>query len=379
VGYLLAFFYRKEKHNYDYFMVFMIVASFVSSLRVLGRHSLYEGSVGFDFMLIILLTLSLRFKGLRDEIKQNIFIGLSLFFVLFFGFESNTLVSNILEPKSIVNFIPNQERVMIDESLYPNQLVAVLKDALKEDETFYDNMNANLIFSLTDQKQAFLHHSAQMIYSQSPQEVYIKQFKEKLDSIPIILFDGYWWGADTDGIPTEFSTFKLTEFIYQYYEPWINLDGYNLWIRKDSELKNNFDIAQYSYSTIWTKSQSFNLIDLPYLWANTTPSLNTESLFKEELQIPLNNHSQVFEREILYHQANYLYLRIESLEDHETEVILNYGENSNEVKFMVKPGENVYAIRMSTQYDWFNADFDQLWFYGSDGLILKEIQVLKAD
>lgn len=383
ISYILMYFFKKHRTQYDTFMLFMVVASLISSLRLLGRHSLYEGEVNFDFMLLIFMTLILHYKSMEEHIRQMVFIILNLFFFLFYGFESTLLTSTALNNQVIKTYASNEVRYVPDAN-YPANLIAILKDALKENETFYENQNSNLLFELALKKEPFLHHSAQMIYSEPPQEVYIKQFTEKYANkeIPIVVFDSqWWWGADTDGIPTELSTFKLTEFIYEHYHPWIRVDDVNLWIANNSNLDSEFDISGYANTYPLTEiSQTFNMKKLPYIWATYDAKFNEQlpySFVELEVKLPLNGFSYEVPKDLIKGKGSYLYLTITSPSNYEEMVEINYLDNI--VSFSVLPGTNTYSIRISAQYDWFTGSVNQIHFSSNDTIELEKLQILEGD
>jgi len=247
-----------------YCYLFLSVACIVSSLRALARHSLNEG-LQTDFYPLLFVLVPLVFTGNKAVRKAISVLVIGFFMITPYVFAS---LEYNLAPVGIKDFlfrryVVGEDRVdTVNNPMYPYNLRKILNEKLNNDQTFIDIINAQLLYALTEREHPDLFSSAQIYYSEPPQEVYIRQFNKlyNQDRIPIIVFgmtDGWW--DKIDGIPTQLNLFKLSEWIYTHYEPWIIVDGFKLWKAKNSTIK--LDIAQID------KEEKF-IMDVPLIIAN---------------------------------------------------------------------------------------------------------------
>ena len=137
-----------------------------------------------------------------------------------------------------------------------------------------------------ERKSPFLHHSVQIIFQEPAQEAYVNEFEKKYNAgeIPIVIFsykDIKNSGierkilANLDNIPGELSLFKLSEFIYTHYEPFLIVDGFELWKAKNSNINYKIPDGENNYITEFKDvEQNFDMCLLPFIWANCDKKIN---------------------------------------------------------------------------------------------------------
>jgi len=393
---------RKSKSYKEYVVLFLATANLIASIRTLARHSLVEG---FFHMFVVILIFAIIFyiKRLSEFSRYALFSGLSLFFILFVpvydsyvnrSYSGLKLIEGV-KPFEFKQFMAGEDRYIANKGALPNNLIKFMDNYLEEDQTFFEMINAHLLYTFTRKEAPFLHHAVHIIYSEPSQIVYIKQFEKKYNDkkIPVVIFDGPWWGKVIDGIPTEFSAFKLTEFIYKNYKPWIIVDGYHLWLANNSELRYNdffemediitLDVGDdLQFQREGTVLQNFNLTRLPYIWANydnkilrnkpqTLKILGNTIIVKNETIIP-------FDDDIDKSNGNYIYLKIRSESKNNSPMTISYGED-NSISFTVLPGTQEYLLRISSQYKWVSEKINEFNITASSPMIIEQISVLRGD
>lgn len=377
VFYIGSYFIKKDKDIKDIIFMFIAIASLISSVRGLARHSLVEERVHFDFLVLLLLFLPWAFFKDKNVLSKSWVIMLSVFFLLFTSIQGEVLAQSV--DVEIDTTKLTDERVIINENAYPEKLITILKDVLNDDQMFYENVNAHLLYALTNTKAPFLHHAAQMIYNLSAQEVYIQQFEDYYQNqqIPIVIMSGTWWGAYIDNIPTEFSTYKLSEYLYAHYTPWITVDGFELWTANNSDIQETYDLSQFGYIAGVDVRQNFGVGMIPYLWANYDEQfINTtyDEYFKNTETRNINtsyNLPTINNKE----KGNYVLLKIDS----KMNDMANLTFDENSFGFDVIPGIHEYAIRISSQYIWNIKQVEVISISSGAVASILELSILSGD
>jgi hypothetical protein len=229
-----------RKNNASRILVFVAVALLVAFIRGLARHSLMEG-VQIYFFLLLLFMIPFGIEKIKPGVMKIISACMLAFFMLVpplaqIGGGPGGLALGIRD-FAFHQYQIGEKRYIQNDTEYPHNLKKLLDAVLTDGQTFFEIINGHLLYTLTERKVPFLHSSVQIIYSEPAQDVYIRQLKEKLKQnlVPLVIFDSAnYLGDEIDGIPTEFSLYKLAEFIYQNYEPWIRAEGYHIWKAKNS-------------------------------------------------------------------------------------------------------------------------------------------------
>jgi len=230
----------KEKTAVNYSIVFIAVATIICSLRSFARHSLAEG-LPHDYypLLFVLVPLVL----IKCKIKAKIISSFVIVVLLITPYVATGygIATYGVKDFTFKQFEAGDERCdTFYNQAYPSNLRKVLDTVLTDDQTFFETVNGYLLYALMERECTFLPVSTLMIQYERPQVAYIHTL-EKLyekNKVPIIITGkSDWWGCAIDGIPSELSLFKLEEWIYAHYEPWIWVDGFHLWKAKNSGIK----------------------------------------------------------------------------------------------------------------------------------------------
>ena len=239
IMFIIKIFKQQRLQKSHYMLVFLSVFSLVYFQRGFERHCLLEE---YNPYLFVFLGFSLPLLSrLKKSHSQSIFL---LSFLLYFYFfpDFSTIIKNgrLFEFKEWKN---KESRVVAINNKYKD-LSQFLSRHLTDDQTFFEFMNAPLLYPLTEREFPLLYHSAQIYFSEPPQIVYIKNLKALYEDnkIPFVIFnDDTWWGRAIDGIPPEFSAYRIAEFIYRYYKPLTYINTSQIWIANNFHFHSDSD------------------------------------------------------------------------------------------------------------------------------------------
>jgi hypothetical protein len=120
-----------------------------------------------------------------------------------------------------------------------NELKKFLDARLEKNQTFFENVNSHLLYTLAEREAPMFHQAQQIIASEAPQVIYVKQLGKlyQEEKIPVVILDSSSpYRSRLDDIPSTFGTYLISEFLYPRYVPWVWVDGQHLWIDARSGL-----------------------------------------------------------------------------------------------------------------------------------------------
>lgn len=230
---------KKKKTEEDYGLIYVAVACIVCSLRALARHCLYEGYQTDFYPLLLVLIPYVLLK--QTHVRKITAFAVMAFLILTPYVETDYgIAATGVKDFTFQRFERGEQRCdTLNNPSYPKNLRKVLDTVLTKDQTFFETINAYLLYALMERENTFLDVSTMLIQYERPQIAYLHTL-EKLygqNKVPIII-TGHsdWGGCRIDHIPSELSLFKLEEWIYAHYDPWIWVDGFHLWKAKNSDI-----------------------------------------------------------------------------------------------------------------------------------------------
>ncbi|QWU15801.1 hypothetical protein SAMN04487895_10218 [Paenibacillus sophorae] len=346
--------------------------------RGIVRHSLVEGSITHalgTFSLAILCYMIIRF-GYKDKIV--IFLITSIITIALININMVTLKGNIsVTTKAITStnyyqqytnsFDFNGSRVR-GELSDATQLKDILDATLKKDETYFDFSSTNYFFALVNRKNPiYANQSPLMISDDTTQRLALKEIK--LNNPPYVLMPiGGKLGSSIDNISVDFKYYMLSEYIYENYTPFIRLANFDLYVLKSKKDIFHDKLAKKRLVSnviedqpeVWVR----DIGDIPLLWAERDG--NDAFLKSSSLTHPIINIHQFFvdTQERIMKQPLFLIIEMESEANQRAAIELN-SKNKDKLGgflFNITKGKHSYAIRLSTDYKWWDNKVNYLTF-----------------
>jgi len=352
-------------------MTFLALATLVLSVRTTQRHSLMED---FQPMLFIFLLASSPFliKRLKPFMAAGIFLCLFLFSLML----SPTTPTGFKRGEffTLPYWQSKEPRVSVYDTRLDN-ISAFLSDNLSPGQTFLDVSENQMLYITVGSK--FPSYFTPMLYhtSEPIQEIAIKHFQDQIDQkeLPFVIFKGpeASWN-NVDGVPGEIRIYRIAELIYTNYEPFITIDGYQIWAQPASITDLSTDMAElqarYAAEPILDFVQIFALKQLPLIWGSYDPlhAAQNTAIQLEVLNTSttlMQDHGIVFDlnKQVDKDSGNYIHLRLQA--DQPALLVIMYGTDpQSTITLEVPPSKdfNNYLVRISAQWAWASQDVQSL-------------------
>lgn len=357
--------YNILNHNYKnksklllFSILFLGLYYIFNFQRGLVRHSLVEsdGFVNSYFYLIVLLFV---YALIKDSNKAKVIVlVISVFLISNFKYRDALGYQNLFEKFSMAY----SESIHIEEQGHKilrcelnekhgresyDDFVSFMNQNFSDTATFLDFSNTPMLYFYAQRKvPSYFNQYMQNTVTEFLQEENINNLK-KYD-VPVVVFSHLpeiWWD-NTDGVPNTIRYSKISNFIFQNYKPYNNINGYYIWIRNDTK------IISPSGTVPEIKPLVYKLKFYPY-------ALGKQKQIKDlyckgvELTFDAKNISiDVIDKRI----DNFLELDLTNKTIWPLEFTLEYGNKTNggSYSFLVRPEvENEkYVIPLSCQYNW---------------------------
>lgn len=381
LAFVLRFFKpRKTLKSINIMMTFLALATLVLSVRTTQRHSLVED---FQPMLFIFLLASIPFliKRLKPFMAAGIFMGLFLFNLMLFpatptGFKRGEFFT-------LPYWQSKEPRVGVYDTRLDN-ISAFLSDNLYPGQTFLDVSENQMLYITVGSK--FPSYFTPMLYhtSEPIQEIAIKHFQDQIDQkeLPFVIFKGpepFW--NNIDGVPGEIRIYRIAELIYANYEPFITINGYQIWAQPDVVTDMSPDMAelrtQYTAEPVIDFLQIFELKQLPLIWGSYDP-LHAAQNTIVQLEVLntsttlMQDHGLIFDlnKQVDKDSGNYIHLRLQA--DQSALLVIMYGADpQSAITLEVPPSGdfNNYLVRISAQWAWASQDVQSLTLFAKQAPI----------
>ncbi|MCW3105188.1 MAG: hypothetical protein JWO09_3628 [Bacteroidetes bacterium] len=501
LGAMLVFFKRlnvtrSQRFIYASFL-FLVVYYFVNFQRGLVRHSFIEGHdnglSSFAFFIFSGSVFLLSYK--RSRVSRLIaFTVLATFLMMNYKFPAVTEFQNLyakaakkagsfsaIEPKpGIVRCI---DTANFEETNF-GDFKKLIASSLTEEQTFIDFANLPMLYYFTGKiSPSYFYQNPLSVHNEYLQKKFISDLGQ-YDS-PLIVFSNFpesWWN-NVDGVPNTLRHYRLAEYFYCNYRPFVIANNLCIWKKNDLnvDLKervvfsynrdadsvktgsvacklaqagerkylltlrfNSFapeikitakgssrmirpdyssDVDHTAYymlenagglsvdvgnkenirSLSITESdyipdfysaypQTDELQQLPYIWATYDDSLSTEKTLMNLMPSPVslqeNNMKYFnFSSGIDKTSGNTILISLDVENDAPLSIELLYGSTKEGFKGAYKftvpagSGERSFAVRVSSQYNWYNATVDYVALVSrtTKVIALKKLGLLKSN
>lgn len=248
----------------------------------------------------------------------------------------------------------------------------MLNTLLQPNETYYDFASVNYYHALVGRKNpSYINQTPLMINGDKAQEIEIQNIKN--GKIPIILMpikNNYWHAIDE--IYVDLKYYKMSEYIYQNYEPLYRMASFDIYVLKNKlpEFKNKLTLNGFTENKQTITDFSF-LIDPSIQNSSlqiainldktaTINSLGSNAYFIGMMQYLRNNRKlptangtpkMVFKINAATQGNIKIYYKIKPEESFsETQVKefpVNYGDNELNLALQTLPNEIMFAVNIS--------------------------------
>ena len=222
-------------------LLYVAAFSLVISLRSLERHSLSELFNPYLFVLLLALTPVLLLSG---EPRERTWVRAGfLATVVAFGLFALPPAGYHRTPNQALRLVkdgpifelhrwqPGEPRVRYDDSRH-RPFVDLLAARLDDGQTFYDFTNSPLLYVFTGRRYPTWVIPNLIQTSEGVQARVIADLDRLREAglLPLVVFKQShpFWDA-TDGVPNEIRSYRIAEYVYRHYEPWVRVGSYELW------------------------------------------------------------------------------------------------------------------------------------------------------
>ena len=230
--------------------------SLIMSVRSVHRHSLMEGYNPY-LAAFLLCMLPWFFISIKRRYAELFF--LSMFILYFFAFSvrvpigPDALITRYARQDALFAFRQwrnKPERVIVtDQSQYAG-LMKFFNATMTKEQTFLDFASAPMLYVLTGRQCPAYYHQIIAYTTDSVQQYLLKLLTpfRQTGRLPFVIFKQNSWWDGIDGVPQEIRSYRMTEFIYRYYQPFAMVNNYEIWKERGFDVPNAItDVFPLSY------------------------------------------------------------------------------------------------------------------------------------
>ncbi|MES2141073.1 MAG: hypothetical protein V4511_15305 [Bacteroidota bacterium] len=270
-------------------IIFLTIYYFVSFQRGIVSHTLVGGADFFlspFLFLIISAGFYLFFYKKSTTTKFILFIVASSFLILNYKHPAVNAPQNIYS--AIINKTSNFPKIepkeniirCIDDMQYEqlkfSNFKKLITKQLTDKQTFIDFSNTPMLYYFTGKiSPSSFYQNPLTIHNDYLQKNFISDLKNY--DAPLIIFSNFpenWWD-NAVGVPNIIRHYRMAEYFYTHFEPFVIVDNLCIWKRKGFQIKNNQRLI-YNYSAQAADSLKINLPIKGYI----KKSENKNYLFK---------------------------------------------------------------------------------------------------
>ncbi|MEM7181941.1 MAG: hypothetical protein AAF518_13575 [Spirochaetota bacterium] len=405
--------YRKEIVFFS--ISFFTIFYFATFPRALMRHGWLEENVQFIFSSGIVASVS--FVYIYDSISKqtrfliSLLVSFAFFLLIYFCFPKrinfpdpkNAILNQGYDAIASLPYLKKSNKVIPRINLTtagPNKykpLLDLFRLTLKQEETFLIFHNKDFLYALADREMPSYMGQVPMGYSSDRMQKYYLQEIEKAKA-PLLIFkhvDKSGWDA-MDGVDNALRAYRIAEFFYRKYEPFVNAGSYAVWVEK----KRKQEFAKIVQSYIEQNKlqlpeafhQSFTMGKLPYIWANydqkdvlkKMPELATPLPKNKAFTLTFNQSKEIAIADFSKKTGNYIL--IEATAPIGGQLQISYSDDpqtlgQNTFTFLLHKSKKVekYLIRASSQRDWMVTAIRHIKILSQSNVLINRISILAGD
>ncbi|MDN4620695.1 hypothetical protein QCD85_21440 [Paenibacillus sp. PsM32] len=252
-------------NNLMVYIVFFCGFYYFNLSRGIVRHSLLEGSLAPTLSTFSYILLSFIALKSRNHNRLRNFLGMSILLAVVINinvssfsadasFMSRSLQSQNYEQQYNDNNHFNHTRVTGTMPKDASLLKEILDLTLKPDETYFDFSSSNYFYALVGRENPiYANQSPLILNGDRSQDLALEELKTKKVKYALIPR----WGQERstiDGLAIDYKYYKLSEYVYENYVPFIHLESFDIYVLKDDKnyffeiLKTNHVLKEILYS-----------------------------------------------------------------------------------------------------------------------------------
>lgn len=246
-------------------VVFLTIYFLANFQRGIVAHTFAAGSDGWlsPFLFLILSGSIYLFFHKRSQVAKFILFVLSAsFLVMNYKYPAvaepqNTYSrwTNKVRNYSAIDPRENISRIIDEADTEKTQFSGFRKlvaEQLNEEQTFIDFSNTPMLYYLTGKiSPSYFYQNPLTIHNDQLQNNFISELKEY--DTPLLIFshfpETYW--DNVNGVPNGIRHYRMAEYFYQNYRPYVLTDGLCIWKRNDLLIENKIkNVFYYNKDTL---------------------------------------------------------------------------------------------------------------------------------
>ncbi|WML41232.1 hypothetical protein RCG19_06140 [Neobacillus sp. OS1-2] len=230
---------------------FLLLFTLFNFPRGLVRHSLVENTalfiLGFTAIPLAYLPYLIKSKGLAFHhfIKFSA-IGIAYSFVILGTMYGTKIEDQSLIGKTMDRFITFSDYIAEDKKVnrYPEPeeykirtygaLKGLFDLTMEPHETFIDFSNAPFLYVHTNRETPmYINQTPAFLSDEISQNSFLKEIQAY--SVPFVVFAAQRGFLGIDGVPNHIRSYRVSEYIFNRYTPFVTLNGFDVWVSKDKK------------------------------------------------------------------------------------------------------------------------------------------------
>lgn len=217
-------------------LFFLAVASLVMSIRSVQRHSLFEGTFNPYLFLLLLGALPFFFgragRAGTAAALLAVFAGYSLLRLPPRDYPSPARGAQ--PPFTFHAWAPGESRARVTDHGHVG-LAAFMAGALQPGQTFFDLASAPMLYYFCGVRVPVPILEETYYTSEAIQADTLARVRSLREAgrLPFVVFRQNNVMDWLDFVPAEVRSYRMTEFVYRHYRPFLNINRYELWIDRD--------------------------------------------------------------------------------------------------------------------------------------------------
>lgn len=309
-----------------------------------------------------------------------------------------------------------QNRTYLDESTTKlvNDFSGIFDTLLTEEQTYVDFADVTGLYGLVGRERpSYVSQLPSLLSDIYSQECFLEGLETEYDA-PLALVGNSSESlvCQMNGTTHAIRYYKIAEYIYRNYRPFVSYSIYTIWCRNDdyeqmkeklesSNLLNDeiqqidygFDAGYYmadeegenefTYDNVL--SHDHNYENLAYIWANDDEYQSVNNTVLEECT-KVSDTRYTFSGSSKYRKendcGNYLLLECEAGEAGTMQIILRNGnDDSTRYQYTINlsAGINKYMIRLSQDSFWYAYDINDIEFQTDGNIAIHTVHILEGD